>query len=198
MSSILVVAVVLMGVGQHESQLPLEASKRYAAVCVEKLGPLGDAQFETIVDVEKPCAVQGEGGGAMVIPDKKLSAKALVKLGKDEVPVGQLWLRKWTVAHKGKGLGPDRLRMASIEIDEKARPMALFLLAVRKKGKNAELLLYSSEPDPVLVVELEAINPAHKLPVELEWKRGDKDIDPMTINIVEKYRGVIPITRQSK
>src|SRR6516162_8779865 len=89
--------VALIGVSQGgQDRLPLDEAQRYAKVCVELLGSLTDTPINLDVDVEKPCAVRGEGGGAMIVPDKSLSKERLAKLGQDVVPVGQLWLRKWT------------------------------------------------------------------------------------------------------
>ena len=39
------------------------------------------------VDPDKPCAERGEGGGAMVIPDKKLTEKVVAGAGNEVVPV---------------------------------------------------------------------------------------------------------------
>src|SRR5579885_1565579 len=87
----------LVGPVAGQDKLPQDEAQRYAKVCVEQLGSLGDAQIETTVDPEKAVAVRGEGGGAMVIPDKRLSLERLGKDEKDLIPVGQVWLRKWTV-----------------------------------------------------------------------------------------------------
>src|SRR5690348_16540473 len=95
--AVVVCFAVLVGLVAGQDRLPQDEARRYAKVCVEQLGSLTDAQIETDVEPEKAVAVRGEGGGAMVIPDKKVSKEKLAKAGKDVVPVGQVWLRKWTV-----------------------------------------------------------------------------------------------------
>jgi len=149
------------------------------------------------VDPEKACAVRGEGGGAMAIPDKNLSKEKLAKAGKDVVPVGQVWLRKWTVAAGDKPVANDKLRVITIKVDDKHRPMPLLLLGVRKKGeKDLELVVYAKDSEPVLALPLKKVDFIQDLPLELEWQRGEKNVDPLTLTLFGKYQAVLPITRQ--
>jgi hypothetical protein len=158
-----------------------------------------DAQISMNVDLEKPCAERGEGSGAMVIPDKKLTEKTLAGVGKDVVPVGQLWLRKWTLVANGKPVVDDKLRIVTVTSEDKERPMPLFLLGVRKKTKaDLELVIYAKESEPLLVVPLKKRETASGLPLELEWSRGDKDADNLTLSVLGKYQTGLKIGRQVK
>jgi hypothetical protein len=180
-----------------QNRLPQEEAQRYAKACVEQLGKLGDAQIESDVDSDKVVAVRGEGGGAMVIPDKKLSKEKLAKAGQDVIPVGHLWLRKWTLVAGGKPVPNDKLRIVTIKVDGKDRPMPLLLLGVRKQqDKGLELVAYAKDNEPVLVVTLKPVDFVQELPLDLEWQRGEKQADPLTLTIFGKYRAVVPITRQ--
>jgi hypothetical protein len=182
------------------NRLPQEEARAFAKPCVERAAELTDLPLKTEVDADKPCAVRGEGGGAMVIPDKQLSADRLKKVGKDIVPVGQLWLRKWTPVRDGKPVPDDQLRIVTVRLDDKDRPMPLLLIGVRQKEKTdaLELVLYAREAEPLLVLPLQAADASDELPVELEWKRGDKDADSLTIILLGKHRAVLPIGRQGK
>ncbi|MGE3809790.1 MAG: hypothetical protein AB7K24_34430, partial [Gemmataceae bacterium] len=108
------VVMVLVGLAAfahaQQNRLPLEEAQRYAKVCVEHARQLGDGPLKMAVDVDKPCAERGEGGGAMVVPDKNLTASAIQKAGDSIVPVGQLFLRNWTLVKNGNGLTKDELR----------------------------------------------------------------------------------------
>jgi hypothetical protein len=188
---------VLVGLVAGQDRLPQEEAQRYAKVCVEQLGSLADAQVETDVDPEKAVAVRGEGGGAMVIPDKKLSKEKLAKAGKDVVPVGQVWLRKWTVVASGKPVAEDKLRVVTVNVDDKDRPMPLLLVGVRRKGERAlELVAYGKDADPVLTVPLKPVDFIQESPVELEWRRGEKEADSLTLTVLGKYQAILPVTRQ--
>ncbi len=188
---------LLMGLVAGQDRLPQDEARRYAKVCVEQLGTLADAQIETVVDADKAVAVRGEGGGAMVIPDKKLSKEKIAKAGKDAVPVGQVWLRKWTVVAGGKPVAEDKLRVVTIKVDDKDRPMPLLLVGVRKKGeKELELVAYGKDGEPVLTVPLKPVDFIQEPPVEMEWQRGEKDADSLTLTVLGKYQAVLPVTRQ--
>jgi hypothetical protein len=183
-----------------EGRLSKEDAQRYAKLCVEQTGSKSsNSQIKTDVDPEKACAVQGEGGGAMVIPDKTLTADKLAKAGKEIVPVGQLWLRKWTLVVDGSPVPEKTLKIAKINIDEKKRPMPLFLLGVRKNGdKGMELLVYAKGNEPLLVMPLKVIDFIPDTPLDLEWTRGEKLVDPLTMKILGKYQAEFAITRTGK
>jgi hypothetical protein len=116
---------------------------------------------------------------------------------KDVVPVGQLWLRKWTLVVNGKPVANDKLRIITVTIDDKERPMPLLLLGVRKKGeKDLELVVYAKDSEPLQVLPLAKLDLASGLPVEVEWSRGDKTADNLTLNVLGKYQAALKIGRQ--
>jgi hypothetical protein len=195
--SAVVCVAVLAGLVAGQDRLSPEEARRYAKVCVEQLGSPGDAQIATDVDPEKAVAVRGEGGGAMAVPDKNLSKEKLAKAGKDVVPVGQLWLRKWTVVAGGKAVADDQLRVVTVKVDDQARPMPLLLVGVRQKGeKDLELVAYGKDAEPLLTLPLKRVAFVQDLPVELEWRRGEKDADSLTLTVLGKYQAVLPVTRR--
>jgi hypothetical protein len=186
----------LVSLAAGQDRLPQDEAQRYAKVCVGQAGRLADAQIEMDVDSEKACAVRGEGGGAMAVPDKKLTREKLLKAGEGVVPVGQVWLRKWTAVVGGKPVPKDRLRIVTVNVDDKDRPMPLLLAGVRKKGAGLELVVYAADSDPLLAVPLKAVEFVQDLPLDLRWERGEKNVDPLTLTIFGKYQAVLPITRQ--
>jgi hypothetical protein len=188
--------VLLVDLVAGQERLAPDEARRYARVCVEQLGRLADAPIETDVDPEKACAARGEGGGAMAIPDRKLSKEGLLK-AEGVVPVGQVWLRKWTVVVGGKPVPRERLRVVTIHVDDRDRPMPLLLLGVRKKGeKGLELVAFARDSEPLLAVPLKPVDFVQDLPLDLQWERGEKNVDPLTLTLFGKYRAVLPITRQ--
>jgi hypothetical protein len=187
---------LLVGLVSAQDRLSQDEARRYARVCVEQLGTLADAQVGTDVDPDGAVAVRGEGGGAMAIPDRKLLKEKLAQAGRDAVPVGQLWLRKWTVVVNGKPVPNDNLRIITINVDDKDRPMPLLLLGVRKQEKGLELVAYAKGSEPVVAVPLKPVEFVQDLPLELRWERGEKDVDPLTLTVFGRYQAVLPITRQ--
>ncbi len=151
-TSLFIVWIVSLSVGQD--RLSKEDTERYAKLCVEGFGKPLDAQIETQGDATMAVAVRGEGGGAMVIPDKDLTADKLAKVGKDVVPIGQLWLRKWVPVTNGKPVAADKNRVVTVKADGKDRPMPVLLLGVRKVEKEHELVVYAKDADPLLTLPL--------------------------------------------
>jgi len=203
MKSLAPLALVLLvgGVwGQQQNRLPRDEAQRYAKVCVEKAAlVLTDPQLTVEPDPEQASAERGEGGGAMVVPDKKLTEKKAADLGKDVLPLGQLWLRKWTLVVNGQATPSGKLRVVAVSVDDKERPMPLFLLGLRKKGeKDRELVVYAKDGEPLQVLPLRQLETGHEQPLELTWKRGDKDADSLTLNVLGKYQGELKIAAQGK
>jgi hypothetical protein len=183
----------------QQNRLPSDEAKGYAKLCVERAAAvLTDPPLRLDVDPDKPCAERGEGGGAMIVPDKKLTEKVLAGVGKDVVPVGQLWFRKWTLVVNDKPVSDDKLRIIPVNVDDKERSMPLFLLGVRKGEKALELVIYASGSEPLQVVPLKKLDQIQDVPVQLEWSRGEKDNDNLTLNILGKYEGILKIARTGK
>lgn len=179
-----------------QDRLPRDETQRYARVCVEQAGDLGDAPLKMDVSTEKAVAVRGEGGGAMAIPNKDLTKEKLTRAGNDVVPVGQLWLRKWTVVAGGKAVPKDRLRVVTVNVDDKDRPMPLLLLGVRKGKTGLVMVAYARDSEPVLVVPLKKVDFVQDVPLDLQWERGEKNVDPLTFTFFGKYQAALAITRQ--
>lgn len=184
--------LVVAFLSAQETRLPQDETRRFAKLCVEQT-MLADAQLKFDVDPDKACAERGEGGGAMVVPAKNLSVE---KLGSDVVPIGQLWLRKWTAVIDGKAAPKERVRMMSIRIDDKNRPMPLFLLGLRQKNGKEELVVFAKNFEPFQVLPATKIEQIPTLPVEIEWKAGEKNLDTLTITVAGKVRATMLVTRQ--
>jgi hypothetical protein len=157
-----------------------------------------DGAFVTPVHVGHP-DFANKGGQFLFLWDEKNLYVGLRCLDqhKDVLPVGQLWLRKWTLVVDGKATPNDKLRIVTVNLDDKDRPMPFFLLGVRK-GKKLELVIYAKDSEPLLVLPLKKLATLPKLPLELEWKRGEKDADFLTLNVLGKYQTVMTIAGQKK
>jgi hypothetical protein len=114
------------------------------------------------------------------------------------MPLGQLWLRKWTLVANGKPVPNDKLRILAVNVDDKDRPMPLFLLGVRKGEKAVELVVYAKDAEPLLITPLTKLDLLPDLPLELEWRRADKDADHLNLRILGKYQAVLKITGEKR
>lgn len=186
----------IMGLAAGQDRLPQEDTEKYARLCVEGFGKPFDAQIETQGDAARAIAVRGDGGGAMVIPDKELTSDQLKKVGKDVMPIGQLWLRKWVPVANGKPVPADKNRVVTVKLDGKDRPMPVLLVGIRKAMTDHELVIYAKDPEPILVLALKKVEFVQDTPIDLEWERGEKNIDKLTLTIRGQYRAIVPVARE--
>lgn len=188
--------ISIMGFAAGQERLSKEDTEKYAKLCVEGFGKPLDAQIETHGDATRAVAVRGEGGGAMVIPDKDLTADKLAKLGKDVVPIGQLWLRKWVPVADGKPVAANKNRIVTVKADGKDRPMPVLLLGIRKAGTEHELVVYAKDVDPVFILPLKKVEFVQEIPIDLEWERGEKNVDKLTMTVLGKFQTIVPVARE--
>jgi hypothetical protein len=186
---------VFAGLACGQDRLARDEAERYAKLCVESFGSPGGDPIATKVDPSRAVAVRGEGGGAMVIPQTGLTAEMVTRAGKDVVPIGQLWLRKWVPVIGNKPAPADKLRVVAVNADGKDRPMPVLLLGVRKGVAGLELVGYAKDADPLFVLPLKPVGFVQDVPLDLTWERGEKTVDPLTVTVFGKYRAVVPVTR---
>ncbi len=171
-----------------QERLPQKDAARYAKACVDQVA------IDMKVSPNKAVAVLGEGGGAMVIPAKGLSAK--LELGKKVTPIGQLWLRKWTLVVDGKPVPDKLLRIERPTLDDKERPMPVLLVGIRNKAGKLEMVIHSKGQKPLHVMPLKKTELIQKFPVEMEWQRGESNVDKLPLTILGKYWADVRVTRR--
>jgi hypothetical protein len=200
MRTVIAVAGVLLltGVALAQERVPQQEAQRYGKLFAEHAAKLeAPAQVKVEPDPEKACAIRKEGVAALVMPDKMLSADALGKVGKDVVPVGQLWMRNMVPAVDGKAAANDKLRIVKVAVNNEDHPLPLSLLGVRKKGDGLELVIYGKDKEPLLALPLEKADAKQELPIELEGKKNDNDpaTGILTINLFGKYQAKLTVAK---
>lgn len=180
-----------------QERIPAEDAQKIARILIENAGKLADAQLKTDPDPDKAFGLRKGEHGAMVLPDKKLSADAFSKAGKDPTPAGQFWFRNVTLVVDGKPAASNQLRVVTVTADGKDHSLALFFLGVRKKGNDLELVLFAKEKEPILAVPLTKADVRQELPIEFEAAKGDAEkTGVLTLNLLGKYQAKITIAPQ--
>jgi hypothetical protein len=59
-------------------------------------------------------------------------------------------------------------------------------------------MVYGKGAEPIQVLTLTKVETSPALPLELDWSRGDKEIDNLTLNVLGKYQARLKIGRQEK
>lgn len=184
------------GVSLAQERLPQERAQQLARLFVPQAAKLTDAQLQTDVDLEKPCCITKGKLGAMVIPDKKLSAELLDKVGKAVAPVGQLWMRGLTPVSGGTPTPGDKLRKVTVTIQGEDHQLPCCFLGVRQKaGGGLELVVYAKDKDPLLTLPLEKVAIEQELPIELDAKKGENDMGILIITALGKYQAMLTVAQ---
>jgi hypothetical protein len=160
----------------------------------EKAKGLPDVPIKTTVEPKKARAFRLGEHGALVMPERGLSASTFTEAGSEPKPVGQLWTHKITPLIDGQAAPEDKLLLVSAEVRDEERSFALFLLGVRKGSDGKpELLVFGKGVEPILVLPLVPESSAEDPPLELSGKRVDDSSGELALLIVGKYRAVLRV-----
>src|SRR5436190_810406 len=124
--------LLLGGVAGAQDRVPDEEARKLARLLVEA-AKKAKPPIATEVDADNPYAKRKDEYGAVVLPDKRLSAQRLANVGKEEVvPVGQLWLRNLGPVVDGKVLSSKQLQMIPVQHKDQQYTLTLCYLGVQK------------------------------------------------------------------
>jgi hypothetical protein len=132
---------------------------------------------------------------ALIIPDKGLTAEKLAKIGKKEIPVGQLWLKSLMPEVGGSSPADSDLKLVEVSDGDKSMELPQFLLTARRIGKKLNLIVYSGAADPLMELPLEQFETGQSLPIELEGEARDNSSGLLSLYVMGKYHAkmiVIP------
>ena len=174
---------------QEIAATPLDEAQKAAHKVAASLS-LTDAPLAIDADLDKPHLVKGGGGGAMIIPDKKLTAETLAAAGETPVPVGQLWLLKATVAENGHPVAEDKTRHVAVEDGDKEIRLQLFLLGAAKNARGTlDLVVFAKDKTPLLRLPLEkGAGTSPQLPAELAGQKNDEGSATLTLRLAGGYQ----------
>lgn len=180
-----------------QERIPAEDAQKIARMLVDHAGKVKDPQVKTDADPGKAFGLKKDQHGALVIPDKKLSAELLAKVGKDVVPVGQLWFKKVAPIVNGAPAADAALRIVTVPHDGQDHDLPLFFLGVRRTGAVLELVVYAKEKEPLLVLPLTKVDGKQELPIEFEATKGEVEKTAVvTITLFGTYQAKLTVGPQ--
>jgi hypothetical protein len=179
---------------QAQEKLDREECLKYAFVVSANLKELVNTPIPTDPDVKRPAGVKDEGCGAMVLPEAKLTPQLFAKLGKEVVPVGQLWMAYILPVSDGKILAADKLRLVSVTNEGNSMEVPCFALGARKDPKaGLELLLYGKNPEPLIRLPLKSTSAAQDIPIELIGERKGDRLGTLRLKFFGKYEAALDV-----
>lgn len=146
-------------------------------------------------DAAKAFGMRSGQRAAVIIPEQRLTAAALAGVGREVLPVGQLWLRDWTVILSGQAAAAEKVRSVDVSAGKQSTRLALYLLGVRKNAEGTlELVLYAQGSEPVAALPLQAAVAKQEVPIELETSQSERSVDTYSLGLLGKYRTTLGFT----
>ncbi len=177
-----------------QERIPDEEARNIARELIEAAKKV-KAPVATEVDPDKPYGKHKDEYGAMVLPDKNLSAERLAKVGKDAiVPIGQFWMRSLAPVVEDKVIPSKDLQMLKVTHNDKEYNLVLCYLGVRKGAKDAlELVILSKDKTPLLKAPLEKTDEKQELPIEFTASIEGNDRAHLKISLLGRYRAKVTL-----
>jgi hypothetical protein len=191
MRSLVAIVVLFSGFSlayAQESVSRQEALKAAFAVSAD-LKVMLDTPIPTDPDVKRPVAVHAGERGLMVLPEAKLNADVLAKMGKEVTPIGQLWLLNVAPQAEGQMVQAAKLRIVALGAEKESRKVVLCALGVRRAGDRQELLVYGKDKEPLLRAPLTAISTPQDNPIEVSADESGL----VTLKILGKYSAAFTV-----
>jgi hypothetical protein len=194
---ILASATTLFYTASAQEVVSLEEAQKGARLVTQSAGSISDAPFKMEINTDKPQALKVGSVGILAIPSTGLIDDAMAKVGKDVLPLGQLWMLSIAPATGGKVLPSSRLRMITVTDKDKDARVSMFFLGARKNDKDAiELVLYGKDKEPVMHVPLEKIDGSQDVPIELAGRKEGDDSGLLTLKFLGKFKADITVMKQ--
>ncbi|MBN2508546.1 MAG: hypothetical protein JXQ71_17850 [Verrucomicrobia bacterium] len=179
-----------------QEPLSREETLRYAFLASLDLARLTDTPLPTDVDVKRAVAMRHGDYGAMVLPEAKLDSETLGALGRNTLPLGQLWLHELAPMRDYSPVPVGELRLAEVTHDGGTASVPQCTLAARRSASGSlELALLGKTTQPLLTVPLKAVDPRpQQQPIEMAASRVDAYSGQITLRIVGRYEASVPVT----
>ncbi len=200
MKNIRSLALVMAALALHSAPafsqqiLSRDEAMKYAFLVAQNEPAPSLAPIKVDADLKRPFGGYEDEYGVLVLPETKLTAATFQSLGKDVIPVGQLWLRKLTPQVNGSAVESSSLQLVSITHEGETVRVPLCLLGARKTDSGAlELLVFGKGREPLLRLPLAKGQSSQSLPLELSGER-ESDGGLIKLRIVGQYVASIPVT----
>lgn len=188
-------------VGQHadaQEPVPLERAREFARHLVQSAGNLSGAAVRVDADVLNPAAIRADDCGALVVPDRNLTADVLANATSTPVAIGELFLRNVTLTVDGQPVDKAKLRYFTFVMGEQSAEVPVYLLGARKDAEgNLELLVFGKGSEPVARTRIGKVSSEAKMPIELSAEKQDENSGLLRLDLVGQYEAELLLYRST-
>lgn len=179
-----------------QENVPAADAQKYAQILAKAIEGVTDLPLACELDLEQPAAVRAGEAGALVIPDKRLTAAKLAAAGKVAVPVGHLWLRNVAVERKGSALPNSEQRTVKVTSGENTAEAQVFVLGARRgAGDVLELVVYGRGTEPVTSLPIAKKGEAATTPVQIQGRKTGEHTGAATLIFFGQQQVEIPLIK---
>lgn len=187
-------APAIAGGGDQAQKLEGAEAEKLARLCTEALGKSDrPAPVKVTPDVKRSLGLKAREVVVLLVPDAKLTAKALEKADREIIPLGLLLTKRVTVVPVYEPVPAASHRAVEITVgDNTARITVMHLAATRVAGRLV-LLVYADGNTPVLVTTLVEAERAtgHVLNVEPRPQRDDRAL--LFLGVLDRFEAAFLI-----
>ena len=147
-------------------------------------------------DIKHAVGVARDEFGALVLPETRLSADTLAKVGKEPVAIAQLWCQKILPLRDGQPLNPDDLRLITAGPANAPKTVACFVMAIQKNADGKlQLLMLGKDKKPLLTLPIsETADAPGEDPIDISAVVQDETAIA-TVKILGKYQASFTVGR---
>ena len=195
-TSLCLTALAEQTTSAQEAQ-PIEQVREFARRLTDGTASIAEAPVKVETDPERPQSLRWEGGSAMIVPDRNLSAAVLAEAGDALVPVGRLLLRSAVLVTNGEPVPAEKIRRVTVGGSDGGFQIPLLLLAARKNvDGRLELLVLSRDAEPLVRAPLGKVASPAKFPIELSMEKDEQGgPGTLTLNIAGQYEAELSVRR---
>jgi hypothetical protein len=193
----LLIVSLLIPLAQAQEKAPPEEARKIAGQLAEHQFTIENPQVEIKADSEKAALLKADGIGVLIILDKNLSAKSFENIDKEMVPVAQMWSLKVVPAADGKATPDAKLRIISLDTDDKHYKLPLCLLGARKKADKLELVVFGKDKEPLLTLPLTKSGSGSG-EVDISGEKKSEDSGELTFTFPGKYQAKLGVMKQAE
>ncbi len=193
-------ALTTLALAQEVEPVPAEKTLAIATKLTATLGTPGDAPLAVEVNTEKAVAIKAGPGGLLAMPDKKLTAETLAAAGKEQLPLGQLWMHKMVPEIQHAPAPASKLRTVTVnDGNDDARAEVYYLGVAKAASGGLELSLFGKDKTALVTVPLAKTDAAaNATPFALDGHKDGDHSGTLVITIFGSYKADVTVTRPAE
>jgi hypothetical protein len=179
-----------------QEPVPLDRAREFARALSESAAKLSPTPVQIDADVLNPFGIHAGEAGALVVPDRNLTAAALAEVGEKPLPVGELFLRNVLLTSNGTAVTGEKLQHITVAMNDQKVQVPIYFLAARKNGDGKlELLVFGKDNEPVAKALLGKVPSQAKLPIELTAEKQDEKSGLLTLKVAGQFEAELVLQK---